>query len=374
MRFVFSICGAGSCIATTSALALPQSIGLDRLTEQVATARAEIEDIEVAYVFAAIDAPPAAVVREEGLMAMQGQRFIIETRFGDDDDLWLAEMASFDGNAAWGILAQARMAYTTASGAQRLREHGVDLSGGAFLRLLRWYPFLADGNSAPSADILERLKSAHAVVRSEMDEYDGRACHVVDWIHPRSGLAHETIWFDPSRGFLPVLQQRFTTFGEGSREPFAEIRVLDAVQVTEHSWVPTSAETTGSPNSRGDETSTGFDYLFTVKTDDAGNPILRVNSNLPVERFDCSVNLPAGTQVMNLDTDEYWIAGITDFKGMAETAIVAVPTAVGLEPAKSSGMMDSPATTPAWRNPIWFGSMGAAALASIAMFLMRRFR
>jgi hypothetical protein len=357
-----------------------QSATLEELREGVTRSRSDLADLQISYSHVALEAPPNAVVREEGTIQMQGSLYLIEQHLGDLDALNATQMTSFNGAAQWGYRGPGgtRMGYRTFDPSPtRMRVAGVRVTENAFFGLLRWYPFSGVDGQEAVGDLVERLSSDSAFVRDAMEEVQGFLCHVVDWVDSRSGRSRETIWIDPARGYLAVLQQQFTTFADGTREPYSQTEVVEALQVSDHAWIPLTAVTSGPPNSRNDESSTGFDYVFAVSRDASGNPLVRLNQNLPSEQFDCSDLIPAGTQVIDLDTSDMWIAGITDFKGMADAAIVALPPAEAsapIEPAidlKATRHTDNGAP---WRSVQWFAALGAAAAASVAMFLVRRFR
>ena len=142
------------------------------------------------------------------------------------------------------------------------------------------------------------------MMRPEREAIDGRDCIVIDL--PSTNKV-QSIWIDPDRGYLPV-RHRVTVHGEAV--PLVENSVTDAIQVTEHAWLPIEARRQVSSKALnaeelcGNETPRLFITMMKVKQTQDDEPILRVNEEIAPEQFDLEPTLPPATIVHDLDTDE----------------------------------------------------------------------
>lgn len=223
-----------------------------------------------------------------------------------------------------------------------------------FFNIAMYDPPREDYHGLKPVGLVAALSSQECRVKPMQENIDGRWCHVVEVIDRFSGKATVTVWIDPERGFLPVMQRRGNI----------EMVIDEAVEVEEGLWFPVSgikrnfARTPPGGQARLPESFATGEQVLKVDRLEDGTWAIEVNTGVEDEFFDLWKRVPDGTKVVDMKVNVEWIAGegpsaavadefelmLTDEVDLAvEPATTPEPQEVAAETPASSDAADTPA-------------------------------
>ncbi|UCG49647.1 MAG: hypothetical protein JSU94_07670 [Phycisphaerales bacterium] len=309
---------AVSAAAGASQSREPAVLTKDEMLHGLRAARSGIEDLTVSFSFNFVN-PPAGNLhaRSHKTISVKGEKTCLDHVYGaarQYDDRSFQTQAAYNGKRSTFHSVDQRKAYV---GIKRMHE--TDTQGSGFFDIMLLNPPRPEVAAAGNADQnLESLLSAeHSRLRRDMETVDGRACHVVDMIDPRSGQRSMTVWIDCERGFLPLRQLYYG--GPERADILMELSIEKAVEVREGLWMAVCGRKKTHPLPGVPQLDRPFEMVLEVDGWREGKPALAVNSGLSDEYFDLWKRLPLGTTLMDLDTELYWTVGGEDFEGFAQS-------------------------------------------------------
>ncbi len=323
-----ALAGCATCLCATASVDSGEE-ALHDLRESVAELRSSMTDFSVEFTFEAIHAGGSnAIAMDHRLVAIKNSNMIrMERQYSgfapadgsDGAPSWFVA-ASYDGEQGCGYQQVNRLAYVRASGEIPL----IDTEGSGFFDLMRYYPCSqARGEGIHARDLLSVLDASDATVRSNPEQVDGHACFVVDVGELSEGHPKESIWIDPERGYLPVVQQVFVNKPDGTAGLLLEHRIEQAVELEGGVWVPVRGSRKTFGFGLNPDTSVATEYEMQVTGNEDGSPLVSMNTGLLDSYFDYSTSLPAGTLVADLDTGDQWVASNSDYAAAADAVLAS---------------------------------------------------
>lgn len=272
---------------------------------------------------------------------------------------------SHDGQASWTYSQRAGYA-TVQDGVEMDRR--VDTNGSGFFDLMRWYPCWDLRGKTHEYDLLEVLSSPRAELREETETIDGHELYVVDLYDAMFGAElSRTLWIDPARGYLPIVQKHYRTNTPGG-EPQEKMvyTITEAEEIGDGVWVPVEGmkEVTGVAGAAST-------YSLTVETTDAGAYDAALVETFEAGHFDYSTEVPPGTNIFDVDTDEAWIAKGDNLRATGEAAFASLPKEIRDKFADRSVQGQRAWWIPPYDEPAWLAVTVVAGVLTIAA--MRKF-
>jgi hypothetical protein len=192
--------------------------------------------------------------------------------------------------------------------------------GRGFFDLMMFNPIATDENGSNEMDLHSVLVSANSVVRSSLEEVDGRACYVVDETDPEAQGVTFTAWIDPGRGFLPVRQQYVNPVTHRVKMEFV---TESALEIQPGIWLPVLGHKTLRPNVVVPECPSGIVETLMLDGYQQGHPAIAVNTGVDDSVFDVISSLPQGVRVLDQDTGQSWTVAAADRRGPSPDVEIA---------------------------------------------------
>jgi len=338
---------------------------VEQLRTEVQTIRDSIKDFSVEFQFDAVKAPSNAVGFDHMLVAVKDHElFRMERHYGTmasdgEEPAKTFVAASFDGLKGYGYYQVTRMATVRDDGNIPL----IDTEGSGYFDMLLYYPCsMARGEGVHRHDLLTKLDSAGATLRAEQQEIEGHLCHVLDLDSLPNGQPKQTIWLDAQRGLLPIQRHVFTRGADGNAQLLLELRIDEAVQLSEHVWMPTKGVRRTFAVGMNPDPTVATEYHMSVRMNADGTLAISLNTGLADSYFNYASELPPGTTVADLEAGTQWMVSSAEYQSGAEAAIASA----GVRPAKRSEgvftrFVSDAVTARPWNSAAWVALMACCA-------------
>jgi hypothetical protein len=217
----------------------PAPLTLEELIAAVRESRAALSEIDVEYSFNVLEGPEGAITHNSVHVHYRDGKVIIDHWYGLNAERLFHRVSGYDGEVRWmwGPNTGGAILFTkTPEQAGERRLANVTTEGTGLFDLMRWYPCQQARFGTPHHyDLLVMLKAGHYGVREGFEYLGDSRCIVVDWIcQDTVCTGATTIWIDPDRGYLPILQRHY-----GGPRLTMEMRIDEAAEVVPGVWIPT---------------------------------------------------------------------------------------------------------------------------------------
>jgi hypothetical protein len=328
---------------------------IEEIIAAVSAARESIHEFDAKYTFRRIKGGGNAVDREtHHFRYLNGMVHLNRAySFPDGDAVWEWDFG-FDGDVLWSKpKARSSMSIGTHASADQI---GLDTETGAFTNLMLWFPcHEARYGELHLRDLLSMLASDDAVVRPEKEWVGDAHCVVVEF-----GDAYGkdfTVWLDPERGYLPVLQRSFGAIDY-------ELRIDEAAEVAPGVWMPMVGTRLVGAHPDVPELPVPSEFRMEVE-------FVSVNAGvLQPSDFEYMNWVVPGTTVIDHDTGETWIASARDYS--EATDVVLARATVPIDKLDDDGGTSLSLTAAPWRNAWWLALIIGCALTSCWLVLKGR--
>lgn len=251
-----------------------------------------IKSLEVRFSFDLREESVEAIGRSREHVVLDGAKRYIDAQrgmnVGPNAERQSRTVAIFVDGVTHVINHRAMQAYTQ-RGVQMITE--LDGSGFFQINWLACPKEPVDGPEArPFCDPIERhLQFSRPVLREKREMFEGAECEVLEFRSPWAPEPNAAVWLDPARGYLP-LRTVYKPRADGGW--LMEFRILEAIEVISGVWMGTraikSVDETGMKRMEEGKAVEQFGkhtYDMVVEKDERGAWLLRVNHEVPAERF-----------------------------------------------------------------------------------------